>query len=106
MERTREHQGGERSSEAEREEGLHRGQAKPGVRAPPGGACPVSSTPSVCPQELARSLPLHQAGRSPSRLLPTWLLKYVWGRRAAEKTAPGINNPAQPPETRTLRTPG
>lgn len=71
----------------------------------PGQGCwwPGPSAPSVCPQALSHRL---QDGRPPLCLLPTWLLKYVRGRRAVEKTAPGINNPAQPPETRTLRTPG
>lgn len=46
-------QGGERCRKGREEEGLDPGQAKPGVSAPGrGAACPVSSAPSVCPQEL------------------------------------------------------
>lgn len=87
------------------EERLHPGQAKPaktGVGAL--GRRPVPSVLcSICLSTGAHPA-FHSIGLA--GLLPAWLLKYVWGRRVVEKTAPGINNPAQPPETRTLRTPG
>jgi len=103
-------QGGERCRNGER-----RRRRRASIQARPGlgsrrwaGGCLPSVHCSICLSTGAvRSLPLHQAGRAPSCLLPTWLLKYVWGRQAVEKTAPGINNPpAQPPETRTLGTTG
>lgn len=78
------------------------GQAKPGVRAL-GRRLVPSVLCSICLSTGAHPA-FHSIGLA--ALLPAWLLKYVWGRRVAEKTAPGINNPAQSPETRTLRTPG
>lgn len=76
-------------------------------------ACPVSPCPSVCPQELILGLPLHQAGRVlyPA-VCPLGSLSLsregVWeasNRPHSSGNKPSLT-PAQPLETRTLRTPG
>lgn len=76
------------------------------------GCMPSVLSPSACPQELILGLPLHQAGRTLSLAsCPLGSLSVSGGGKrwwqAIEKTALGINKPpAQPPETRTLETPG